>query len=154
MNTITIRNSAPWDGVYEFGELDAFTVREWGWLKRFAQVYPATLVDALRRADAELVAVIAVIALHRAGRVNPDQAQDVWERLGDGPFASSFDLDFGDTETGGEDDAGPPAANSTGSSDSSGAGSTASSATPPNPPNGSGGPASAISQSGPVTWGT
>ena len=153
MNTITIRNSPPWDGRYEFGELDGFTVREWGWLKRYAQVYPATLVDALRHADAELVAVIAVIGLHRAGRINPDQAADVWERLGDGPFASSFDLDFGAGDDD-EGDAGPPAGNSTGSSDFSGAGSTASSATTPTRPNGSGNPASATSTSHPATWGT
>jgi hypothetical protein len=153
VNTITIRNQPPWDGTYEFGELDMFTVREWGWLKRFANIHPATLVDALRNADAELVAVIAVIGLHRAGRINPDDAPRVFERFGDGPMATSFDLDFGAAEEGG-DAVGPPPPSSTTKSGSSGDSSPTSSETSPSPPNGSGSPPSATSLYAPVTWGT
>jgi hypothetical protein len=152
---IVIRNAAPWDGAYDIGDFDGFTVREWGWLKRLAGIHPTTLMDALRNYDAELIAVLAVIGLYHAGRINQDDAARVFERFGDGPLASSFDLDFSDEDDDHtEDDAGPPAISSSSRSSGSGDDSQMSSGTSPTPLNGSGSPASATSPSAPVTWGT
>jgi len=150
---IIVRNNAPWDGSYDIGEFDELTVREWGWLKRFAGIHPSTMVDGLRNTDAELIAVLAVIGLHRANRITPEDAAGVFERFGDGPLASNFDLDLGDPDPD-DGDASPPPPNSTARSGSSGDGSPMSSATSANPLNGSGSPGSASSPYAPATWGT
>jgi hypothetical protein len=55
-----------------------FTHREWGWLKRHANVRPATLLAALKEGDMEVAAVIAYIVMRRAGEtVTLDELLDL-----------------------------------------------------------------------------
>jgi hypothetical protein len=144
---IVIEDVAPYDGRYPLADAAEFSVREWGWVKRFAGYQPLTVDDAFRNGDAELVAVLGLIAVHRAGKFQAADAGEVWERFQEAPFFTGvrFDLDPDDQE--GEADAeGPPAGNSTGNAASSGDGSTASSETSLTPLNGSGSPDSASSE--------
>ena len=125
MDFIVIEGVKPWDGRYEF-DLDGqpFTTREWGWIKRFSNYLPLTVDQGWRGGDPELFAAFAVISLHRAGRVTPDDAADVYDRFADAPFGSTIRLEVG---TGRESDAGPPPGNDNESSSFSGAGSPTSS---------------------------
>ena len=46
-----------------------FTTREWGWIKKHSGYLPLTVEEGFRGADPELITVFAVIALHRAGKI-------------------------------------------------------------------------------------
>ena len=86
MDYIHIEGVPPYDGRYEFDLRDgAFTVREWGWIKRHSGYLPLTLWDGLQGSDAELLAVMALIAMVRAGKVDRDDVPDVWERFAGRP---------------------------------------------------------------------
>ena len=148
MDYIVLEGVKPWDGRYEF-DLDAqpFTTREWGWIKRHAGYMPLTVDQGWRGGDPELFAAFAVISLHRAGRISPQDVPDLFERFADVPFGATIRLEAGETA---EDDAGPPPGNTNGSSNTSGDDSRTSTASPAPPPRSSGIPASATSASHPV----
>lgn len=80
---LVIENLKPWDGSYDF-DLEEFTRREWGWVKRFAGYLPGDVEKGFTGADPELWAVFAIIALHRAGRIQAGDASDIFERFEDG----------------------------------------------------------------------
>lgn len=150
MDWIVINGVSPYDGRYPFevadqdGELN-ITTREWGWIKRLANVQPLTFEEAVRSLDAELMTVLAAIAMRRAGKIEQRDVEQVFDRLVDAPFGSRI---LYETDTV-EDDAGPPHQGSPPSSSSrpgsSGGESTNSLVISPAPPNGSGIPDSDFS---------
>jgi hypothetical protein len=116
MDWIVIDGVQPWDGRYPF-DLDGqpLTTREWGWIRRITGYMPLTVDEGLRGADPELFTVWAVIALRRAGRINPAEVTVTYDRLADAPFGAAI------TFEGGEVDAGPPPGSPSGGSSSNGA---------------------------------
>jgi hypothetical protein len=151
MDWVVVEGVKPWDGRYMFDvENHELTTREWGWIKRFSGYLPLTLEEGWRGRDPELFAAFAVIALHRAGRIDRNGAADVFDRIADNPFGTTIRIDTDEDQE--EADAGPPAGSSNGKQSSSGAGSTASSETSPGSRNSSGTPDSAISASTPEWW--
>jgi len=135
----------PYDGRYPLDTEREFSTREWGWIKRFAGYLPLTLDDKAR-ADPELGCVLAVIALHRAGKIDQAEAHNVFERLIDKTFGTDILVEGDDAEQ--EGDAGPPVSRSNGSSATSGEGSPTNSERSAETPNPSGIPGSASSLSG------
>jgi hypothetical protein len=143
---ITLTNVQPYDGRYDIDLAEAeLTNREFGWIKRFAGVLPATIGDALVGGDAEFWCAVAVIALRRAGRIGPADAPAVFEKLNDAGYG-----DVAVQITPGEEEdaaAGPPVLSSTSSGSSSGDGSPTSSETRDGPLSPTGSPASDTSES-------
>jgi len=131
MDFLTIDGVKPYDGRYEFDlRGSSFTVREWGYIKRHSGYLPMTIDDGLAGADAELMAVFALIALVRADKVEPSDVPVVWERFADAPGVVSIRLELGRDEV--DEDEDPPQS-STESATSSGDdsnGNSASSAEP------------------------
>jgi hypothetical protein len=153
---IILQGVRPYDGRYE---LDLATNRattvEWGWIKRFSGYLPANADQGFEGNDPELMAALAVIALHRAGKVQPRDVQDVFDVIAAAPVGDTIRFDNDDPDT--DDrvvDASPPAARSNGNEPSSGEGSTTSSETSTSDPSSTGIPASASSGSDPLTSGT
>jgi hypothetical protein len=146
MDWIVIEGIRPWDGRYEFDlETHPLTAREWGWIKRFSGYLPLTIESGIDGGDPELFAAWAVIAVRRAGRIQPAEVQDVYDRLADAPFGATITFQLGDQEE--EAGAGPPPGSSDGSRSTSGTGSTPSSAPSTDD---SGTPGSGTSASDPV----
>jgi hypothetical protein len=137
MDWIVIEQFPPYDGRWELDSELSFTTREWGWIKRLAGYLPLTVEEAFRGGDPELFAVLAGIALHRAGRITPAEVPGLYERMLDSPFWSKIRFES-DGASAGEDDAGPPPPSSPARPATSGPESTPSSVTSPNPRNGSG----------------
>jgi hypothetical protein len=138
MDAIVISGVPPWDGEYDFDLNGAeLTTREWGWIKRLTGYLPMTVGDGFDGGDPELFSCFAVIALHRVGRIQPTEAQMVFDRIADAPFGSTVTLKIGDQDEA-EGDAGPPDLSSTSSADISGDGSPPSSEIWPSRRNGSG----------------
>jgi hypothetical protein len=150
---IVITNVPPYDGRYDFDlEQRELSTREWGWIKRLAGYLPLELNDEQKWGDPELVTVFAVIALRRAGRIEAREVPRVFELLADAPFDGAA-IQY-ETEPVEEDDAGPPASSSNGSTAASGPSLSESSETSPPSPPASGTPASATSPSAPSTLAT
>lgn len=148
MDFIVIEGVHPWDGRYELDlQGRELTTREWGWIKRLSGYLPLTVEDGL--ADPELITVLAVIALRRAGKVDPQQVPRTFERLSDAPFGAAITMETDVEEA--EVDAGPPVLSSNGNAGSSGPDSPSSSARSATPLRASGTPDWVISQSGPPT---
>jgi hypothetical protein len=152
-----ITGAKPYDGRYEFdisSDGVQLNTREWGWIRRLADYYPADIGDGLARGDAELVTVFAVIALARAGRIAAGEHRRVFEQLAEAPYPATVTLEVSPMDA--EDaDAGPPDGNSRLNGTSSGPASTTSSETSASPtPDSSGTPASATSQLAPTTSAT
>jgi hypothetical protein len=145
-NWITLTGVKPYDGRYEL-DLDEqpLTMREWGWIKRHAGYLPITLTGDTFT-DPELITMLAIVAMHRAGTVTTTQVPELWDRFQDVPFGSTVTLEADETE---EDDAGPPPPERSGKQSSSWASSPNGSETPAGPPRSTGSPASVTSESAP-----
>ena len=151
MDQITIEGVRPYDGSYDLDLVgQPLTVREWGWVKRFTGYLPLSFDDGLAGVDAEVMAVLALIALVRSGRVSRDEVALVWERFLDAPgvLTVSIQIDADEVEA---DDADPPPESSNENGGSSGIDSPPSSAIPAALMGRTGTPASATSESRPVT---
>jgi hypothetical protein len=148
MDRIVIEGVRPYDGRYELDLGGApLTVREWGWVKRHTGYLPVTL-DENTFTDPEMITMLALIALRRAGTITVAQVGEVWDRFADAPFGSAITFEADPAADREEDDAGPPASSSNGNGPSSGDGSATSSAISGWPTLASSGtPASAISAS-------
>lgn len=142
---IVVKGLRPYDGRYE---LDwNFTTRQYGWIKRYSDNTADEMISKIEggKADAELITVWGLIALHQNGKVEDRDVPEVWERLLDAPFGTAITLDpEGDAEEG--DEEGPPQPSSGLSADTSGPGSSKSSETSENNQNGSGTPELATSE--------
>jgi hypothetical protein len=144
-----------WDGRYRFDIAEnPPTTREWGWIKRMSGYLPMTLEDGFRGGDPELVCAFAVIALRRAGRIENDDAQRVFDELQDASFGSKIRIDSDTEPVEGEETVPDPTGSSNGNTSSSGTDSTTSSETSPATPASSGTPAPATSASPSKRWGT
>jgi hypothetical protein len=123
MDQIVIEGVPPYDGRYEFELRDrAFSVREWGWIKRHTGYLPLTLDDGLAGVDAELLAIFGIIALVRAGKVVRDDVAAVWERFADAPGVITIRLELEGHEDEAEAPDPPTPPSSTASGGSSGNG--------------------------------
>ena len=150
MDYLIVENFRPYDGRYELDAQRDFTTREWGWFKRLAGYYPTTVEEGYRRYDPELFAVLAVVCLRRAGRIDTHDVPDLYDRLLDREIGV-VRVEFHGDETA-EDDAEDPTASSTASTKSSGADSNGNSEKSGEPiPPSIGTPASASSESDPQT---
>lgn len=98
MDWITITGLVPWDGRYEL-DLNAqpLTTREWGWAKRYAGYLPVNL-DENTFTDPEMIAVLAIIALRRNGKLEVADVPDLWERFQDAPFGATVAWEAGPAE--------------------------------------------------------
>lgn len=147
----TVEGMKPYDGRYELDIRGApLTVREWGWIKRYAGYLPVTL-DENTFTDPETVTVLALIAIRRAGTIDTGQVAELWDRFADAPFGSAITWKVGDADQEEDDADGPPAASSNGSASFSGDSSPTGSASSGRPPSTTGEPLSAISASAPAT---
>jgi hypothetical protein len=147
---ITIAGVKPYDGRYELDlNGQALTTREWGWAKRYAGYLPLT-IDAGAFADPEMVSVLAIVALHRAGKLEPPAVPDLWERFQDAPFGDTITFEAGPADQE-DDDGSPPPGSSDVRPSSNGDDSPTSSETSEQPPSRIGRPRSDTSGSGLVT---
>jgi hypothetical protein len=137
MDTVTLAGLKPFDGSYEIDlAAQPITQREWGWVKRYA--------------DPQMVGVLAMMALHRNGKVETRDVPGLWERLEDAPFGATVTYEPGPVE----DDADPPPPSSDARPSSNGADTSKSSETQEQPPSRTGPPPSATSGSDLVTSAT
>ncbi len=116
MDAIVITGVQPFDGSYEL-DLDnsPFTTLEWRWIKQTAGYLPGTVADGFEGGDPDLIVALAVIAMHRAGKIRKEDATRTSEQLADVPVDGAK-IVFRAEETV-EDDARPPeVSESTGSS--------------------------------------
>lgn len=145
---IVIAGVKPYDGRYDLDLGQELTTREWGWIKRLAGYLPSNLTDD-SFSDPELGCVLAVIAMRRAGRIQPAEVVGVFEKLADAPFGSAISIE-GEPDAEGVEE-GPPPGSSSLNGATSGAASPTSSEIPASPPSPTGTPASDISVSAPQT---
>ena len=150
MSIINVTGAKPYDGRYPL-DLDEqpLTTREWGWIKRNAGYVPLTLTGEAF-SDPELIIVLAVIAIRRAGRIATEQFAEVWDRFNDAPFGSMLTIEPDPDEVDDEDDAGPPALGNSESSSSNGGSSPTGSESSDDPRKATGSPRSVTSESGPL----
>ena len=151
MDYVTISGVPPYDGRYELDLAgQPLTTREWGWLKRYANVRPGTL-DGNAFTDPETIAVVAIATLRRNRKIDVDDVPTVWERFQDVPFGSTVRWEAGPVDNDEEDDALPPPASSDASSNTNGPSSTSISDRSAAHPSRTGRPPSATSASVPAT---
>lgn len=150
---ITLAGVKPYDGRYEL-DLDGqpLTMREWGWIKRHAGYLPVTLTGETFT-DPELITMLAIISMTRAGKVTNGDVPDLWDRFQDVPFGSTITLEADQDDAVG-DDAGPPPGKQSEKQSSSGASSPTASASQDDPPRATGNQRSGTSVSDLVTSGT
>ena len=151
MDWIVIEGIKPYDGRYEF-DLDQreLTTGEWGLIKRHSGYLPLTIDEGFQGGDPELFAAFALIALCRAGKIDPRQTAEVFERITEAPFGPT--IRFEGEPRAEEDDAGPPESSSSENGSTSGAAlpTSSESSTEILPPSGT--PGSATSVSDRPTW--
>ena len=146
MDYIVVEGVRPYDGRYEFDLAgQELTTREWGWIKRLSGYLPLTVEEGL--SDPELIVVFAVIALRRAGKVEPRDVPSVFEQLSDAPFGSAITMETDVEEV---EETSPPPSSSSANGDSSGVALSPSSETSEQTQVLSGTPASVTSESGPT----
>lgn len=105
---IVIKNIRPYDGEYDLDLGDPpLTTLEWRWIKKLAGYLPGTFRDGLEGSDPDIVCVLAVIAMRRAGKFDTDEGPRVFQRLSEAPFdGAAISLIAEQVEDGDED--GPP----------------------------------------------
>ncbi len=106
MDAIVITGVQPFDGSYDL-DLDnsPFTTLEWRWIKQTAGYLPGTVADGFEGGDPDLIVALAVIAMHRAGKIRKEDAARTAEQLADVPVDGAK-IVFRAEEV--EDDARPP----------------------------------------------
>ncbi len=130
---IKIAGIPAFDGEYDLDIADQpLNALEWRWVKKVSGYLPFTIDDGLAGGDPDVVIALAVVAMHRAGKINRDQVLATADQLADLPFDDAhLQLIAGepvDPPMGQGSDETP--ANANGSSGSSGDGSSTTSATP------------------------
>lgn len=92
MPTIRVAGVRQYAGDYEFDAERAFTTLEWRWVKKIGGYYPLTLDEGFRNLDPDLFLALAIIAMHRTGKVARDDAYEVAEILADAPFGETITI--------------------------------------------------------------
>jgi hypothetical protein len=108
VDQIIISGVPPYDGRYPYDVLEDGTgLRgfELSWIKRLAG-YLVVDIDDKAFGDHELIQILAVIALCRAGRISEEEVPEVFDRFQHAEFAGMIRLELGDPDR--EADAGPP----------------------------------------------
>jgi hypothetical protein len=151
MDQIVIEGVPPYDGRYDFDVFSAghgFQGYELSWLKRYSG-YLVVDIDDKAFGDHEVIIVLALIALCRAGKVSEQEVPVLFDRFQHTEFAGMIKMELGEREA--ESDAGPPPSSSSVNGGSSGAGSPPSSETSQPTLVTGGTPGSATSGSAPET---
>ena len=145
---LTVTGMRPYDGRYELDLHHApLTTREWGWIKRHAGYLPATM-DENTFTDPEVITVLAIVAMRRAGTIETGQVADLWDRFADAPFGSTITLEAGQPDNDDDEgDAGPPPESSSSRPNINGASSQTGSDRSDGPPKRTGSPPSDTSPS-------
>ncbi len=106
MDAIVITGVQPFDGTYELDlENSPFTTLEWRWIKQTAGYLPGTVAEGFEGGDPDLIVALAVIAMHRAGKIRKEDATRTADQLADVPVdGASIVFQAGPVE----DDARPP----------------------------------------------
>jgi hypothetical protein len=153
---LTVEGVRPYDGRYEFDlRGSTFSVREWGWIKRYSGYLPLTIDEGLAGSDAELMAVFALIALSRARRLATEDVPDAWERFADAPGVVTVRLELTREVAAASDADDPPPRKQNGNAADSGDDSRTSSEISDETRRATGTPGSASSASRPVpVWET
>lgn len=115
MAKVVIESDDVWNGEYEL-DLSFFTNRELHIIKKETGIRGGELYESFDAGDTDLLVALAMIAIRRSGKGNPD-AEALWELP-----TGKITLDVTD-----EGDAGPPAEAPSESSENAGASSSASS---------------------------
>lgn len=102
MATITLSGCDPFDGVYDLDFETPFNTGELNIIKTISGVRAQELQDAFAAGDTDLIVALAVVAMHRVGKVTRKQAPHVAEVLWEAP-ANGIKFDVGS-----EADARPP----------------------------------------------
>lgn len=146
MDWFVIEGAPPWDGRYDLdAEQAPLTIREWQWIRTHSGYLPLTAVDGFAGHDPALFAVLALIAIRRAGRISTDEVDDMYTRFLDEP---RLRVTLNSDEVA---DADPSRGKTNGNTSSSGDASTARSERSTSPPGRSGIREPASSVSGPTT---
>ncbi len=138
---IKITGIAAFEGEYDLDIADQpLNALEWRWVKKVSGYLPFTIDDGLAGGDPDVVIALAVVAMHRAGKINRDQVLQTADQLADLPFDDAhLQLIAGETADppmGQGSDETPASGN--GSSGSSGDGSSTTSANPAPSPSATG----------------
>lgn len=84
---IVINNIAPYDGEYELDLDQALSTREWRWVRQISEGgIKLGQLDEESLADPDFIVALAVIAMHRAGKVPREKALEVADALADAPL--------------------------------------------------------------------
>jgi hypothetical protein len=153
MDHIVLDGVPPYDGRYVFDIFSAghgLQGYELSWLKRFSG-YLVVDIDEEAFGDHEVITVLALIALCRAGKVSEQEVPTLFDRFQHTEFAGMIRLEMGERVREAESDAGPPPSRSSVNGGSSGAGSSPSSETSQPTLVTGGTPDSATSESAPET---
>ncbi len=141
---IVVEGARPYDGRYP---LIPFNRYEQGQIRRLAGWMPLQYGEALEGGDAEFIAVLAVLSMKRAGRVEEADVPDTFRRILNIDGAEITLAETADDREREEEPAGPPPLSSSLNSDTSGPGSSRSSETSPQTRLANGMPGSDISES-------
>lgn len=88
-----------YDGEYEFDPDRPFNALEWRWVKKFAGYFPLTIQDGIRVGDPDVYLVLAIIAMHRSGKLDPRDADDIFEEMSYKPFEETVIIADSDDES-------------------------------------------------------
>jgi len=80
---IHVSEAGQWDGRYPFDTPFDPTLREWIWIKELTGYMPLTFDAGVMGGDAALIAVLALIAMRRSGKITADELPEVWDRFQD-----------------------------------------------------------------------
>lgn len=86
MARIIVKDIPPYDGDYELDSERTFNTHEWRWIKEVSGYMPLTVDDGFAGGDPSLFVALAVICMHRAGKVEKGRVLEVADSLADAPF--------------------------------------------------------------------
>ena len=82
----------PYAGRYPFVPLEEMSTTEWGWMIDIAGCLPLKVDEALQGGDPRVVTMVAVVALHRAGKVAEADVPQAYKRLAGQPAFTTVDF--------------------------------------------------------------
>ncbi len=91
-----IVNVERYKGTYDLDPEVPMTALDWSWIKKISGYLPLTVDAGFEGDDPELYVALAVIALHRAGKVRPNEAVAAAALLMTGDYGTSIVMDFSD----------------------------------------------------------
>ena len=99
MAKVIIRNIERYNGEYPLDADVPMTGLDWRWIKKISGYMPMTVDEGFAGDDPDLYVALAVIALHRAGKIRGPEALLVADVLVNAPVdGETITLDFTDEE--------------------------------------------------------